>query len=62
MSSFEEIDAFINEVIPALIRPSYVLSGAAMNVCYNSRFTPSLAVNVERVPGSGFQLLAERGR
>ena len=31
----EEIDAFIEKVgFPILIRPSYVLSGAAMNVCH----------------------------
>lgn len=31
-----EIDSFIDEVgFPVLIRPSYVLSGAAMNVCYD---------------------------
>jgi carbamoyl-phosphate synthase large subunit len=36
LSSFEEIDAFVAEVgFPVLIRPSYVLSGAAMNVCYD---------------------------
>ena len=36
MSSYDEIDAFIEEVgFPVLIRPSYVLSGAAMNVCYD---------------------------
>lgn len=36
LSSFEEIDAFVDEVgFPVLIRPSYVLSGAAMNVCYD---------------------------
>lgn len=36
MTSFEEIDIFIDEVgFPVLIRPSYVLSGAAMNVCYD---------------------------
>ena len=30
------INAFIDEVgFPVLVRPSYVLSGAAMNVCYN---------------------------
>lgn len=35
-SSIAEIDAFIEEVgFPLLIRPSYVLSGAAMNVCYD---------------------------
>ena len=36
LSSMDEIDAFIAEVgFPLLVRPSYVLSGAAMNVCHN---------------------------
>lgn len=36
LTSFDEIDSFIDEVgFPVLIRPSYVLSGAAMNVCHN---------------------------
>ena len=36
LTSMEEIDAFIDKVgFPLLIRPSYVLSGAAMNVCHN---------------------------
>ncbi len=36
LTSPEDIDQFIAEVgFPVLIRPSYVLSGAAMNVCYN---------------------------
>ncbi|WP_278934769.1 ATP-grasp domain-containing protein, partial [Parabacteroides johnsonii] len=36
LTSMEEIDAFIAKVgFPILIRPSYVLSGAAMNVCHN---------------------------
>ena len=35
LTSLEEIDNFIAKVgFPVLIRPSYVLSGAAMNVCY----------------------------
>lgn len=35
LSSLEEIDAFIAKVgFPILVRPSYVLSGAAMNVCH----------------------------
>ncbi|WP_085534962.1 carbamoyl-phosphate synthase (glutamine-hydrolyzing) large subunit [Massilibacteroides vaginae] len=35
LTSMEEIDSFIEKVgFPILIRPSYVLSGAAMNVCY----------------------------
>ena len=36
VTSMEEIDEFIAKVgFPILIRPSYVLSGAAMNVCHN---------------------------
>lgn len=36
LSSFEDIYSFVNEVgYPVLIRPSYVLSGAAMNVVFN---------------------------
>lgn len=36
LTSYDEIDKFIDEVgFPVLIRPSYVLSGAAMNVCYD---------------------------
>ena len=36
LTSMEEIDAFIAKVgFPLLVRPSYVLSGAAMNVCHN---------------------------
>lgn len=35
LTNFDDIDAFISDVgFPVLIRPSYVLSGAAMNVCY----------------------------
>ena len=36
LTTDEEIDDFVREVgFPVLIRPSYVLSGAAMNVCYD---------------------------
>jgi len=36
LSSFEDIKGFVDEVgYPVLVRPSYVLSGAAMNVCSN---------------------------
>jgi len=36
LTNYEEIDKFVEEVgFPVLIRPSYVLSGAAMNVCYD---------------------------
>ena len=38
LSSMEDVDAFIQEVgFPVLVRPSYVLSGAAMNVCSNQQ-------------------------
>ena len=36
LTSMEEMNAFIDRVgFPVLVRPSYVLSGAAMNVCSN---------------------------
>ncbi|MDH8701333.1 carbamoyl-phosphate synthase large subunit/carbamoyl-phosphate synthase small subunit, partial [Dysgonomonadaceae bacterium PH5-43] len=36
LSSMDDIDKFVEEVgFPVLVRPSYVLSGAAMNVCSN---------------------------
>ena len=36
LTNFDEVDQFIDQVgFPVLVRPSYVLSGAAMNVCYN---------------------------
>ncbi len=36
LTTTDDIDAFVQEVgFPVLIRPSYVLSGAAMNVCYD---------------------------
>ena len=36
LTTTDDIDQFVNEVgFPVLIRPSYVLSGAAMNVCYD---------------------------
>ena len=36
LTSFDDIDDFVAEVgFPVLVRPSYVLSGAAMNVCSN---------------------------
>ena len=36
LTSFEDIKEFVEEVgYPVLVRPSYVLSGAAMNVCYD---------------------------
>ena len=36
LTSFDDIKQFVDEVgYPVLVRPSYVLSGAAMNVCYD---------------------------
>lgn len=52
LSSMEDIQCFVEEVgFPVLVRPSYVLSGAAMNVCSNQeeleRFL-RLAANVSK--------------
>ena len=36
LTSFDDIKEFVDKVgFPVLVRPSYVLSGAAMNVCYS---------------------------
>ena len=52
LTSMDDINEFIAEVgFPVLVRPSYVLSGAAMNVCHNqeqlTRFL-RLAANVSK--------------
>ena len=52
LTDFSDIEDFVNEVgFPVLVRPSYVLSGAAMNVCWNQdelhRFL-KLAANVSK--------------
>jgi carbamoyl-phosphate synthase large subunit len=52
LSSLDDVNAFVEEVgFPVLVRPSYVLSGAAMNVCSNQeelvRFL-KLAANVSK--------------
>lgn len=52
LTSMEDIQAFIDRVgFPVLVRPSYVLSGAAMNVCSNQeeleRFL-KMAANVSK--------------
>ena len=52
LTSLDDIHAFVDEVgFPVLVRPSYVLSGAAMNVCSNDeelvRFL-QLAANVSK--------------
>ena len=36
LTSFDDVKQFVDQVgYPVLVRPSYVLSGAAMNVCYD---------------------------
>ena len=50
LTSMDDIDKFVDQVgFPVLVRPSYVLSGAAMNICSNkdelTRFL-QLAANV----------------
>ena len=52
LTDFADIEEFVEEVgYPVLVRPSYVLSGAAMNVCSNpdelKRFL-KLAANVSK--------------
>lgn len=52
LTSMEDINSFVDKVgFPVLVRPSYVLSGAAMNVCYDTdqlqRFL-TLAANVSK--------------
>lgn len=52
LTSLEDINEFVSEVgYPVLVRPSYVLSGAAMNVCSNDeeleRFL-QLAANISK--------------
>ena len=52
LTSFDDIERFIDRVgFPGLVRPSYVLSGAAMNVCSNTdelrRFL-AMAANVSK--------------
>ena len=52
LTSMDDINEFVDEVgFPVLVRPSYVLSGAAMNVCSNreelERFL-KLAANVSK--------------
>lgn len=36
LTTFNDVHSFVQDIgFPVLVRPSYVLSGAAMNVCYN---------------------------
>ena len=52
LTTLEDVDKFIAQVgFPVLVRPSYVLSGAAMNVCYDEeklRHFLSLAAEVSQ--------------
>lgn len=52
LTSFSDINSFVEEVgFPVLVRPSYVLSGAAMNVCSNAEELEmflKLAANVSK--------------
>lgn len=52
LTSMDEIQGFVDKVgYPVLVRPSYVLSGAAMNVCYNAEELDTflkLAANVSK--------------
>lgn len=52
LTTMEEVDKFIEKVgFPVLVRPSYVLSGAAMNVCHDEeklKHFLSLAVDVSK--------------
>lgn len=52
LTTMDDVDRFISKVgFPVLVRPSYVLSGAAMNVCYDEeklRHFLSLAADVSK--------------
>ncbi len=52
LTTMEDVNKFIDEVgFPVLVRPSYVLSGAAMNVCSNNEELEkflALAANVSK--------------
>ena len=66
LTSMEDIAAFIDKVgFPVLVRPSYVLSGAAMNVCSNNdelnRFL-KLAANVSKKHQVGVSSFIENAK
>ncbi len=52
LTTFEDVNEFVERIgFPVLVRPSYVLSGAAMNVCYNKSQLENflqLATNVSK--------------
>ena len=57
LTSLEDINSFVDKVgFPVLVRPSYVLSGAAMNVCSNQEAGTLSATGgqrIEEASGSG---------
>ena len=66
LTSMADIDSFVSRVgFPVLVRPSYVLSGAAMNVCSNEeelkRFL-QLAANVSEDHPVGVRKFVERAK
>ena len=66
LTSMDDINEFVEEVgFPVLVRPSYVLSGAAMNVCSNQeeleRFL-QLAANVSKKHPVGVSQFIEHAK
>ena len=64
LTSMSDVKSFIDEVgYPVLVRPSYVLSGAAMNVCHNDeeleRFLAAASEGSEEVPVGISQFMQE---
>ena len=64
LTSMEDVQKFIDEVgYPVLVRPSYVLSGAAMNVCHDDdelrRFLEAASEVSKEYPGVISQFLTE---
>lgn len=52
LTSFEDAKQFAEEVgYPVLVRPSYVLSGAAMSVCYNEKMLDRFARKAAVISG-----------
>ena len=50
LRSYADVENFVEEVgFPVLVRPSYVLSGAAMNVCYSKKHLREYLEKAEEV-------------
>ncbi len=50
LRSYSDVEKFVEEVgFPVLVRPSYVLSGAAMNVCYSKKHLREYLEKAEEV-------------